>query len=328
MSGAQKAATLLLAMGQDTASRILRHLDANDVREITRAAATLGVVDFQLLETLIEQCEQELEAGPTIIGDIARAEQLGAALLPPEEMTHIIASVEGVPKVDVLAELQRLSKDDILRLIEKDPTYIACVVLSKLEPALAAQVCDEMVEPFRTQILSGILNLRPMTPFASKCFENALGSALAAVKGRQTSLNRETRVANIINRMHPSAVDAVVASLSKASPSEMAAVRALIFKFEDITLLGKDARVTLLDQVPTESVILALKGADQEVARSVISCLGARARRMVEAELSNAVSTAPRETAMAQRSIADLALRLAEAGVIDIGGQRSGRQGD
>jgi flagellar motor switch protein FliG len=107
-------------------------------------------------------------------------------------------------------------------------------------------------------------------------------------------------------------------SLKKERPAEAAALRRMLFSFDDIPRLEQKYRLVLFDKVQTEQVMFALRGVDAELKEIVLSSLGARARRMIESELSNASIEVTKDVVAARQAIAAMALQLAGSGDIVI----------
>ena len=320
LTGAQRAAALLIVMGRDSATRLLKHLDADEIKDITRAAATLGLVDAGSLMALIDRFADEVAEGPPLVGDLNEAKTLASGALPPEDVSRILADFSGRPKVDVWAELRASPESRILKLIEGEPSQIAGLVMAKADPALAARVFALLPDDARSNILARMLETRPLTPFMAGRVEEALGAVVSTPLPMEQGEKPQARIAEIVNRMDPAEIDGVLDGLAVASPGRVDEVRALIFKFDDIVRLSPTARTTLFDQVSTERVVLALKGTEEDLRAAVVACLGARARRMVEAELASGQASPARDIAAARRSIAETALRLAETGAIELPG--------
>ena len=118
--------------------------------------------------------------------------------------------------------------------------------------------------------------------------------------------------------MEPAQVDDLLSDLEQSRPDAAQALKGMLFKFDDIVHLSAQARSILFDQVPTERVVIALKGASSPLCEAVLSTLAARARRMVEAELARNEVTPEREIAKARRAIADLVLSLSDRGLVEL----------
>jgi flagellar motor switch protein FliG len=135
---------------------------------------------------------------------------------------------------------------------------------------------------------------------------------------RQGGTEENVRIANIINKLDRDQMDDVMQSLAAARPKAAEVLRGLMFTFDDVVKLQAKARSVLFDKIPTELVVLALKGTDLAFRDAILSSLAARARRIVDAELANGGPASQRDVLKARRMIADTALELSSAGEIDL----------
>ena len=120
-----------------------------------------------------------------------------------------------------------------------------------------------------------------------RILESTLQDDLLVNVSRNNRAVHNSRMADIINKMEREQMEDVLQSLAEVRPKAAETLRGLLFTFDDIIKLQPRARMILFDQVPTERVVLALKGTDPGFRNSILSTLSTRARRMVEAELSN-----------------------------------------
>jgi flagellar motor switch protein FliG len=125
-------------------------------------------------------------------------------------------------------------------------------------------------------------------------------------------------MADIINKMEPAQMEDVLESLAVAQPKEAEILKKLLFSFDDMLKLSTKARAILFDKIPTERVVLALKGTEASFRDAVLSSLTSRARRLVESELDNGAPVSQREIAKARRAISDLVLEMAQRNEIEI----------
>ena len=126
-------------------------------------------------------------------------------------------------------------------------------------------------------------------------------------------------VAGMLNELDRDMTDSLFADLADVvKPNSLQSVKSMMFRFEDIISLDKAARSIVFDQVSTDATTLALRGAEPDLIESVLSCLGQRTRRMLEAELETASSASGEDIKEAQKQIAGTVLDLASAGTITI----------
>jgi flagellar motor switch protein FliG len=125
-------------------------------------------------------------------------------------------------------------------------------------------------------------------------------------------------IADILIRLEKPQSEAVLKSLAELRPDDAKALKGLLFTFEDLATLPQAARTTILDQVPIDRLVLALKGTEAAFQATILSALASRAKRMAEAELQDGKTGPPREIADARRTIVDTVLKMAAKGSIEL----------
>ena len=318
LHGVERAAALLLALGQPVAGRVLKQLDADELRQVTRAAAALGAVPAAAIDGLIEDFAGHFTGGPDLLGAASEAEQLLAGALPPDEVADILSDVLGSANHSMWEKLSGLPEASLVEYLQGGhPQFCACVLL-KLGPATAAKIAGALPRDLRNDVLRRMASARPMTDGARRIFEAALHDDLLVAGARTAGAGAPARMAEIINRFERADAEDVLSALEQTRPKDAQAIRGMLFSFEDIPSLSVRARATLFDKAPIDRVIMALRGAMPDFRDVVLSSLASRARRMVEAELDGGASASPRDVARARRELADLVLQLAARGEIEL----------
>ena len=135
---------------------------------------------------------------------------------------------------------------------------------------------------------------------------------------RNAGADPHARMADIINKMDRDAMETVLASLANTRPKSAEILKGLLFTFDDIVKLTPRARTALFDQVPTDKLVMALKGTDPDFREIILQSLGARVRRMVEQEMAGSEPAPAKDVMEARRTVTDLALDMAGRGEIEI----------
>jgi flagellar motor switch protein FliG len=318
LKGADKVAALLLAMGKPVAGRLLKHFDPLELRLITRSASELGSVPTPALEALIEEFSGHFAKGLDLLGNAGEAEQLLNGAFPPEQVADILSDVLGSSNSGMWEKLAAVPEAVFANYLVKEHPQTAAYVLSKLAPGAAARISAQIPRDFRNQVMRRMLSLEPAQESILRCVEEVLQEDLLKAAARQPGGNPHSRMANIINQLEPEQMEDVLQSLTLARPREAEALRKLLFSFDDMLRLSARARATLFDRIPTERVVLALRGSDPAFRDACLSSLTSRARRLVESELDDGAVVAPRDIQKARRAIADLVLELAQSNEIEI----------
>jgi flagellar motor switch protein FliG len=202
-------------------------------------------------------------------------------------------------------------------LSNEHPQSIA-FVLANLSPRQAAQALLQFERARRSEIVKRMLTMAPVKESAQKVMERQLQVRLSGEAFARNSAVGETRVASVLREFEKQEMEEVMDDLEKSGLKNLEAVRAKLFTFEDILGLSKKALVRLFDDVPSDIVALALRGAEENITEVVLGALGARSRRMIESELSMEADISDEEIQTARKTISSTALDLAAAGQLEL----------
>ncbi len=313
--GPEKVAALLLVMGKPLASKLLGHFDANELKLITRSAAELGSVPIDVLEGIVEEFADDFSKELELRGTADQAEGLLAGALPPDQVADIMSDVLGNSNKTVWQKISgaepRLLTD---HLMTQHPQVIA-LSLSKLDASAAAQVMAMMPRPARNETMRRLLGLRVVDDPPIRLVEVRLHDDLIVNPPRPAGATA-SKMADIINKMAPEHMQDLLAALEQDSPEDAEFLRSKLFSFEDLVKLPQKTRQVLFEKVPSERIVLALIGTNEDFCANVLSSLTARARRLVENEMASAGSAPQKEVTAARRGIVDMLLEMAERGEV------------
>jgi flagellar motor switch protein FliG len=318
-NGAEKAAALLLAMGKPLAARLLKRFDHIELRLITRAAAHLGAISTEALETLIEEFTDGFTAGADLLGNAGEAEQLLNGALPPEQVADILSDVLGSSNSGLWEKLANTPEVALAAYVEKEHPQTAAFILSRLDTACAAKVVALLARDLRNELLIRMIAPEQVPAEALRVVESALQEDLLKNTAGAAGADSRARIADIVNRLEPTDVEDVIQSITVTQPKDAAILKKMLFTFDDLVNLSNRARAALFDNVPTETVVTALRGTEALFRDAVLSSMASRARRLVESELSNGATPPQRDITKARRAIAELVLRMVQRNEIEIG---------
>ena len=318
LKGPEKVAALLLAMGKPLAVRMLKHFDGDELREITRSVTELGSVPMPLLENTIEEFAGQFIHGSGIISSAAEAQELLSGLLTPEEISDIMSDVTGNSNQTIWERLSGVSEAIFGSYLIKEHPQTATIILSKVTPACAAKVMAQLPRELRNELMRRMVGIAMVMEPATRILESVLQEDLLVNVARNNRSGHNARMADIINKMERDQMEDVLSTLAETRPKVAETLRGLLFTFDDIIKLPAKGRMVLFDKIPTERIVLSLKGTDPAFRDVILSTLSARARRIVEAELTNGGPAPQREVQKARRAIADIALEMSQRGDIDL----------
>jgi len=322
LSGPDKVATLLLAMGRPLAGKMLQQFDSTEIRSVTRAAADLRPITGEELETIIEEFAHKFAAGPNILGTVGELEKLLTNVLPPEQVAEIMSDVLGNTNRTIWERISAVSENLLATYLLKEHPQIAALILSKVKPACAAKVMGQMPPAVRNSLTRRMLTLKPIVEEAMRIVDKTLHEDFMLNFARNMGADTYTRMADIINKMERGHMEETLANLSESRPKVAEVLKSLLFTFDDIANISPRARMAIFDKVPAERIVVALKGTGPAFRDLILSSLASRSRRLVEHELSSGDPAPQREVLEARRAITDLALEMANNGDIELNADR------
>jgi flagellar motor switch protein FliG len=314
MSGAEKVAVLLLALGKERAAKLLKRFDAEDLKLLSRSVSDLRPVSAGDLEGLVEEFGQKFASGVNFLGTAEEVKDLLSGVMADEQADSAPAEGRSTTKGTVWEGVSR-AKIDVLRayLIKEHPQTVA-LILSRIDSDAAAKAVSSFPPDYRAGVMCRMLAIKPVTDDAMGVVEQALSEDLVATAAPTSHLG----IADILNRLEKAQTEDVLKSLAALRPDDAKALKGLLFTFEDLVTLPQATRTTVFDQVPIERLVLALRGTEAPFQAAILSALASRSKRMVEAELQGGATAPARDISEARRAIVDTVLKLAAKGSIQL----------
>jgi flagellar motor switch protein FliG len=318
LTPAEEVAAVLIAMNKGTAGRLIKYFDGSELKQVTRAVAQLGPVPRVQLEAIVEQLANFFANGSNLIGTAREMEKLLEGILPPEQISELMSEVLGAGERTIWERISNGSEVALSTYLMKEHPQTAALILSKVKPSCAAKVMAQLPAPLRNGIMRRMLTFKPIVDTTMKMIEQTIHEDFMINLARNASADTHSRMADIINKMERQNMEEVLDNLAQSRPKSAEILKSLLFTFDDIINLTPRARTTLFDQIPSERVILALKGTSGPLRTVVLNALTSRARRLVEHELEGGEPVSQRDVLEARRSITDQALEMAARGEIEL----------
>jgi flagellar motor switch protein FliG len=319
LSGTEKAAALLLAVGKDNASKIFPHLSDEDIRAIARIASDLGVVPQATIDQVAEEfVTQVIGDGGGLRGSSDHIERLLMEIMPAPQVRQIMSDVRARMNEAVWPRLVELPSHLLSQFLNKEHPQVITYVLSKAPASLSAEVVALFPNYLRNEVMRRLLTNKLVTNQSLRLLEQILRDELLLKLAKTTGQDTHERVAKIVNKLSRKDMEDVLDSLGAARPKAAETVRSLLFTFDDIVKLPAKTRVILFENIEAERLVPALSGADPALADFILSSVPSRTRRVIEQDLAALPPLSAKESEKARREVADTALQLADQGVISL----------
>lgn len=322
LTGVQRAAVLLMTLGTTEASEVLKHMNPKEVQAIGSAMAQMSNITKPMVSDVMDNFMGAVGDQTALgIGSEDYIRSMLVSALGEDKAGNMIDRIllgSGSSGLEALKWMDARSVAEVIRL--EHPQIIA-IVLSYLDPDQSAEVLALLPERARPDILMRVAYLDGIAPAAlqeldkimEKQFEGSSNVSQSSIGGIKTA-------ANILNFMDGSVEQAISATISEADQDMAEQIHDLMFVFDNLKEVDDRGIQALLREVSSESLVVALKGADPEVKAKFLGNMSSRAAEMMEEDMEVKGPVRLSEVEAAQKEIIAIARRMADDGDIQLGG--------
>jgi flagellar motor switch protein FliG len=326
LTKAQKAAAILIAMGKPVAGKLLKYFASSELQLIIANAQALRSIPADELELLVNEFEDLFSEGAGLMDNAKAMEDILEEGLPPDEVDGLLGrrTPFQVYETSIWDRLQEAEPDVIGNFLAREHPQTVAYIVSMLPSSFAARTLLQLPEERRADIVHRTVNMKEVNPKIAEIIQKRVVDLVEMLEAERNSLGTN-KVADMMNELEKPQVEALLGALNSISAKDVEKVRPKIFLFEDLLEMPAKSRVTLFDDISNDLITSALRGAQAPIREAVLSSIGARQRRMIEADLA-IDGGSQRETEIARRSVAQEAIRLAAAGRITLKERRETRE--
>ncbi len=320
VTGARKAAVLLAALGSERAANVLSHLHEDEVERVSMEMARLDRVGPETTDYVLGEVAASGGAGGAS-GGIEFAREVIERALGPERAAELLGRIAGPPETRPFEFLGRVPVDRVASLLRGESHQIAALVLANLPAGLAAGVLGRLPESAQPDVALRIARIGETTAPVIAQLEQAIRERLGAAGERAYAHAGGTRaLAGILNHADRALERNVLETLASADGELAEEVRGMLFVFEDLVKLEERAVQQVLREVDQKDLVLALRGAPEEIREVITTNMSERGAAMLKEEMEIQQPQRKRDVDDAQSRIVAVVRRLEEAGTIVIAG--------
>ena len=326
LAGTQRAAILLMSLSEQDAANVLKQLDAREVQK-------LGVAMAEIKQITREQMTAVLD---NFIGTLDGTANVASG--SPDYVRRVLTQAVGKQKTDMLLDrvstgqtgqgieaLRWMEAKAVAQIISVEHPQIAAIVLSHLEPEQSAGVLALLTEEMRTEVLMRIATLNEVPQSAlteldqlvEKQANVAPPSPLRRIGGART-------VADILNAMERDKSGEELGKIEKADTEMHQQIKDLLFVFDNLLDIDDRGIQALLREVGSDTLAVALRGAEPEVQEKILKNMSKRAAEILKDDMEARGPVKLADVEAAQKEIVTIAQRLADEGTISLGGKGGG----
>lgn len=320
-TGVERAAVLMMLVGEEEAASILQKLDPEEVRQLGKAMfAVADVSEAEVADVLDDFVGHARERTAIGFDPRPRIEAVMTRALGQEKADSVLARI--VPPEDAcqLDLLDWLDAGEIASMIDKEHPQIAAVLIANLDPTIGAQVLEMMPDAVQPDILHRLARLGPITPEAVETLKTLLANRTSTGKAQAgVTLGGTKDAAKILSSGRKATELRVMPKLFKIDRDVAKAIEEAMFVFDNLLELDDKNLGTLIRNIDSDVLTRALKGVDESIRARFLGCMSSRAADGIRDEMESRGPMKLSEVLDAQKTIIQIARNLAKDGTIQMG---------
>src|SRR5690349_10274820 len=318
LSGPERAAVLMLALGEQYGGKIFSLLDDDELREISIVMSSLGTIEATSVEGLLLEFVSRMSASGALMGNYDATERLLQQYLPPERVGGIMDEIRGPAGRNMWEKLSNVQEEVLANYLKNEYPQTIAVVLSKLRPEHAARVLAILPEDLALDVVNRMLKMEAVQKEVIERVENTLRTEFMSNLSQTRRRDAHEVMAEIFNNFDRQTETRFLTSLEEDNRESAERIKALMFTFDDLIKLDTGSAQTLMRNIDKEKLALALKGSNETVRQFFLGNMSSRAGKMLLDDMAAMGPVRLRDVDEAQALLVNLAKDLAAKGEITL----------
>ena len=285
LSGDEKAAVLLLALGPDYGKPIWSELDEMEIKTLSRAMARLGPITQEMLDALVIEFVTNISSNGSIAGNSDTTERLLLSFLPQDRVDAIMEEIRGPAGRNMWEKLSNVQEDVLANYLKNEYPQTIAVVLSKIASDHAGKVLAVLPEELALEVVKRMLGLDPVQKEILEKIETTLRTEFMSTLSTTKRRDSHEQMAEIFNSFDRQTESRFITSLEEIDRDGAERIKALMFTFEDLSRLEGAAVQALITKVDKKELALALKGANDTIKEFFFANMSARSGKLLKDDM-------------------------------------------
>lgn len=320
LSGPEKAAVILLALGADH-TQLWKSLDDEEIKEISQAMAGLGTVSSAVVEELMVEFVSGMSGSGAVMGSFEQTQKLLASFMPADRVEGMMEEIRGPAGRTMWDKLGNVNEAVLANYLKNEYPQTVAVVLSKIKPEHASRVLTALPEDFALECVQRMLRMEPVQREILDKIEQTLRNEFMSNLARTSKRDSHEMMADIFNAFDRQTEARFIGALEERNREAAERIRALMFVFEDLSKLDPGGVQTLLRAVEKDQLGLALKGASESLREMFFTNMSERAAKIMREDMESMGPVRLKDVDAAQMAMVQAAKDLAAKGEIMLVGQ-------
>lgn len=286
LTGVEKVAIFLLALGEDQTAKILEHMEQDEIMEISQTMAALGKVGSNVIERLFVDFAEQMSSTNNLVGTFDSTERLLSRVLGKDKVSQIMEEIRGPAGRTMWEKLGNVNEETLAAFLQKEYPQTVAVIMSKITPDHAARVLALMPDGFANEVIQRMLKMEAIQKEVLEDIERTMRTEFMTNLARTQRRDSHELMAEIFNNLDRAAEARFMQALEKNKPDSAEKIRSLMFTFDDLGRLDNASIQTLIRACDKEKLPTALKGATETMRDLFFSNMSERAAKIMKEDMA------------------------------------------
>lgn len=321
MTMAEKISILLLQLGEEATAGIFANMTVEAITEVSKYIVSNATIDKGIATAVLEEFHAIFQSGQYITaGGMEYARELLYRTLGPEEAKKVLEKLsKSMQNTQNFAYLSKIKPQQLSDFITHEHPQTIALILAHMDATEAADVLQFFPDELRSEVAMRMARLGDISPSVIKRVSAVLESKLESLASYKVEVGGMRAVADIFNRLGAKSSKSTLATIEQVDEELATLIKEMMFTFEDMVTLDKNAITEILKSVEKPDLMLGLKSSPEELKEKFFSAMSERARAAFEEEMQFLGAVKMKDVEVAQRKIVEVVNSLAESGIIQMG---------
>jgi len=321
LSNSQRAAVMLMLLGEEEAASVIRHLAPKEVQHLSAAMISVADLSQEAVSVVLDGFIATIKKQTNIGGGVDYIESMLRTAIGEDKASSVLSRIMPVSANRGLEVLQWMDARSITEMIVHEHPQIIAIVLAFLDHDVAADVLRYLPETVRPEVIARVASLETIQPTAMQELEAVMRKQFSSNSSlKSSSVGGVKAAAKIMNYVKTDIEQVMMRNLLSKDADLAQRIQDNMFAFENLEGCDNRSIQTLMRNVPTELLMVALKGADDVLKDKFLLNMSQRAREMFVEEMEAKGPIRLSEVEEARKQIVRSARKLADAGEMMLGG--------
>ena len=318
LTGPEKAALLIMSVGEENATRLFDLMDEEEIKELSQTMSTLGNVSSDVIERLFVDFVDQISSTSSLVGNFDSTERLLLRVLERDKVDNIMEEIRGPAGRNMWEKLANVNESVLANYLKNEYPQTVAVVLSKIKTEHASRVLAILPEPFAMEVVMRMLRMESVQKEVLDDIERTLRNEFMSNLSRTNRRDSHELMADMFNYLDSSTENRFMAGLEERNRDSAEKIKALMFTFEDLNKLDPSGIQTLIRSADNGKISISLKGASEGLRDLFFSNMSERAAKIMKEDMEALGPVRVRDVDEAQMYMVQIAKDLASRGEIVI----------